>query len=244
VTGLLYSEWLKIATTRTLVWYLLGIVVVVGVSIAGQVATAPDSVLADVEGFVDVLEAATWASIFALLFGLIGVTGEYRHETITQTFLAAPVRERVVGAKLLVYAAAGLLLGVLALLIAVAMALPWLAAEGVDPALGERSVALFVIGLLGTTALWGALGVAFATVVPNQVAAIVSAFVWLLILETVLAGLAPDVARYSPRSAAGALMRVEGEEALSMWVGAAVTLVYVVALASIGSRLVIRRDVT
>jgi ABC-2 type transport system permease protein len=244
VSALLRSEWLKIRTTRTLVWYLLGIVVVVGVSIAGQVASAPDSVLADVEGFVDVLEAATWASIFALLFGLIGVTGEYRHETITQTFLAGPVRERVVGAKLLTYAGAGLLLGVLALLIAVAMALPWLAAEDVDPPLGERSVALFVVGLLGTTALWGALGVAFATVVPNQVAAIVSAFVWLLILETLLAGLAPDAARYSPRSAAGALMRVEGEGALSMWGGAAVTLVYIAALAALGSALVIRRDVT
>jgi ABC-2 type transport system permease protein len=218
--------------------------VVVGLTLAGQVASAPDSVLADIEGFVDVLEAATWASIFALLFGLIGVTGEYRHETITQTFLAVPVRERVVGAKLVTYAGAGLLLGVVALLITFGMALPWLAAEGVDPPLGERSVVLFVVGLLGTTALWGALGVAFATVVPNQVAAIVSAFVWLLILETVLAGLAPDVARYSPRSAGGALMRVEGEGALSMWEGAAVTLVYIAALAALGSRLVIRRDVT
>ena len=244
MTGLLGSEWLKIGTTRTLLWYLLGIVVVVGVTIAGQVTSAPDDVLSDVEGFVDVLEAATWVSLFALLFGLIGVTGEYRHETITQTFLAAPVRERVVGAKLLTYAGAGLFLGVVALVLTVAMALPWLAAKGVDPPLGERSVALFIIGLLGTTALWGALGVAFATVVPNQVAAIVSAFVWLLILETVLAGLAPDVARYSPRSAAGALMRVEGEDALSMWEGAAVTLFYIAGLAVLGSQLVIRRDVT
>jgi ABC-2 type transport system permease protein len=244
MTRLLQSEWLKIMTTRTLVWYLLAIIVVVGISVAGHVANAPDSVLGDDEGFVDVLEAATWASIFALLFGLIGITGEYRHETITQSFLAAPVRERVIGAKLLTYAGAGLLLGALALGIAGAMALPWLAAEGVDAQLGERSVVLFVVGLLATTALWGALGVAFATVVPNQVAAVVSAFVWLLILETVLAGLAPDVARYSPRSAGGALMRVEGEGSLSMWGGAAVTLGYIAALAALGSRLVVRRDVT
>jgi ABC-2 type transport system permease protein len=244
MTGLLRSEWLKIRTTRTLIWYLLGITVVVGISVAGQVASAPDIVLADVEGFVDVLEAATWASIFALLFGVIGITGEYRHETITQTFLAAPVRERVVGAKMLTYAGGGLVLGAVALLITVAMAVPWLAAKGVDAPLGERSVALFIVGLLGTAALWGALGVAFATVVPNQVAAIISAFVWLLILETVLAGLAPDVARYSPRSAGGALMRVEGDEALSMWGGAAVTLGYIAAFAALGSQLVIRRDVT
>jgi ABC-2 type transport system permease protein len=244
VTALLRSEWLKIRTTRTIIWYLLGITVVVGISVAGQIANAPDSVLVEVEGFVDVLEAAVWASIFALLFGLIGITGEYRHETITHTFLAAPVRERVVGAKLLTYAGAGLVLGVFALLIAVAMAVPWLAAKGIDAPLAERSVVLFVIGLLGATALWGALGVAFATVVPNQVAAIVIAFVWLLILESVLAGLAPDAARYSPRSAVGALMRVEGEESLSMWGGAAVTLGYIAVLAAVGSSLVIRRDVT
>jgi ABC-2 type transport system permease protein len=245
VTGLLDSEWLKIRTTRTVVWYLLGLVVIVGISVAGQVANAPDSVLESEVGFIDTLEASGWATLFALLFGIIGLTGEYRHETITQTFLATPVRDRVVAAKVVVYAAAGLLLGVFALLVTFAMALPWLAAKEVDPTLLDRDVGLFLLGLLATAALWGALGLAFASVVPNQAGAIVSALIWLLIIETIVSGLLPEIAPYTPGGAARGLMRSsDGDDLLPIWAAAAVSVGYVVALAVIGTRLVIRRDVT
>jgi ABC-2 type transport system permease protein len=243
VTALLGSEWLKIRTTRTAVWYLLGLVVVVGISVAGQIANAPDGVLESEVGFIDTLEVSGWATLFALLFGIIGLTGEYRHETITQTFLATPGRYRVVAAKVVVYAAAGLLLGVFALLVTLAMALPWLAAKEVDPTLLDHDVGLFLIGLLATAALWGALGLAFASVVPNQVGAIVSALIWLLIVETIVSGLLPEVAPYTPGGAARGLMR-EGDDLLPMWAAAAVSIGYVAALAVIGTRLVVKRDVT
>jgi ABC-2 type transport system permease protein len=243
VSALLLSEWLKIRTTRTLVWYLLGLVVIVGISVAGQVANAPMNVLASDEGFVDVLEASGWATFLALLFGIIGLAGEYRHETITHTFLATPVRERVVGAKVLAYGAAGLFLGVVAVVVTIAMAVPWLATKGVDPTFTDREVGLFLVGVLAAAALWGALGAAFAAVVPNQVGAIVIALVWLLIVEALLAGLFGEIARYSPGGASRGLMRTD-EDVLPMWSAAAVTLGYVVALGAVGARFVIRRDVT
>ena len=138
MSGLLRSEWLKIRTTRTLLWYLLGLVVLVGITVAGQVTSAPTDILESERGFVDVLQASGWATAFALLFGIIGVAGEYRHETITQTFLAAPVRERVIAAKLIVYAGAGLCVGLIALLVTFAMALPWLAAKDVEAGARHR----------------------------------------------------------------------------------------------------------
>ena len=244
MTGLLDSEWLKIRTTRTLLWYLLGLVVIVGIAVAGQVANAPDFVLESEEGFIDTLEASTAATFFTLLFGIIGMTGEYRHATITHTFLATPVRDRVVAAKVITYAGAGLLLGLFALLVTFAMALPWLAAKDADPALLDREVGLFLVGVLATAALWGALGSAFGSVLPNQVGAIVVALLWLLIIEHILAGLLPEIAPYTPGGAARGLMRIDGEDVLPMWSAAAVTLGYIVALAGIGARLVIRRDVT
>jgi ABC-2 type transport system permease protein len=244
MTRLLHSEWLKIRTTRTIVWYLLSLVVIVGIAVAGQVANAPDFVLESEEGFIDTLEASTAATFFTLLFGIIGITGEYRHETITHTFLATPVRERVVVAKVLIYAAAGLLLGLFAVLLTFAMALPWLAAKNADPTLLERDVGLFLVGVLATAALWGALGSAFGSVVPTQVGAIVIALIWLLIVENLVAGLLPEVAPYTPGGAARGLMRIDGEEVLPMWSAAAVTAGYVIALAVLGGRLVIRRDVT
>jgi hypothetical protein len=244
MTGLLGAEWLKIRTTRTLLWYLLGLVVIVGIAVAGQVANAPDIVLESEEGFIDTLEASTAATFFTLLFGIVGMTGEYRHATITHTFLATPVRDRVVAAKVITYAGAGLLLGLFALLVTFAMALPWLAAKDADPTLLDREVGLFLVGALAAAALWGALGSAFGSVMPNQVGAIVVALLWLLIVEHILTGLLPEIAPYTPGGAARGLMRIDGEDVLPMWSAAAVTLGYVVAFAGIGARLVIRRDVT
>jgi ABC-2 type transport system permease protein len=244
LTGLLSSEWLKIRTTRTALWYLLGLVVIVGIAVAGQVANAPDFILESEEGFIDTLEASSAATFFTLLFGIIGMTGEYRHETVTHTFLATPVRERVVVAKVLTYAGAGLALGVFAVLVTFAMALPWLAAKDADPTLLDRDVGLFLVGVLATAALWGALGIAFGSVFPNQVGAIVIVLVWLLIVENILFGLLPEVAPYTPGGAARGLMQIDGEDVLSMWSAAAVTIGYVFALAGIGARLVIQRDVT
>jgi ABC-2 type transport system permease protein len=244
MTGLLGAEWLKIRTTRTLLWYLLGLVVIVGIAVAGQVANAPDFVLESEEGFIDALEASTAATFFTLLFGIVGMTGEYRHATITHTFLATPVRERVVAAKVITYAGAGFLLGLFALLVTFAMALPWLAAKDADPTLLDREVGLFLVGALVAAALWGALGSAFGSVMPNQVGAIVVALLWLLIVEHIFTGLLPEIAPYTPGGAARGLMRIDGEDVLPMWSAAAVTLGYVVAFAGIGARLVIRRDVT
>lgn len=244
MTGLLGAEWLKIRTTRTILWYLLGLVVIVGIAVAGQVANAPDFILESEEGFIDTLEASTAATFFTLLFGIVGMTGEYRHATITHTFLGTPVRERVVAAKVITYAGAGLLLGLFALLVTFAMALPWLAAKDADPTLLDREVGLFLVGALAAAALWGALGSAFGSVMPNQVGAIVVALLWLLIVEHILTGLLPELAPYTPGGAARGLMRIDGEDVLPMWSAAAVTLGYVVAFAGIGARLVIRRDVT
>jgi ABC-2 type transport system permease protein len=244
LTSLLGAEWLKIRTTRTLLWYLLGLVVIVGIAVAGQVANAPDFILESEEGFIDTLEASTAATFFTLLFGIIGMTGEYRHATITHTFLATPVRDRVVAAKVITYAGAGFLLGLFAVLVTFAMALPWLAAKDADPTLLDRDVGLFLVGALATAALWGALGSAFGSVLPNQVGAIVVALLWLLIIEHILTGLLPEIAPYTPGGAARGLMRIDGEDVLPMWSAAAVTLGYVAAFAGIGARLVIRRDVT
>jgi cytochrome b len=124
------------------------------------------------------------------------------------------------------------------------MALPWLAAKDADPTLLDREVGLFLVGALAAAALWGALGSAFGSVMPNQVGAIVVALLWLLIVEHILTGLLPEIAPYTPGGAARGLMRIDGEDVLPMWSAAAVTLGYVVAFAGIGARLVIRRDVT
>lgn len=65
--------------------------------------------------------AADTSSLFVLVLGIVGITGEWRHRTIAGALLAAPDRLRFLAAKLLAYAVAGLVLS-LAVSLAVAAA--------------------------------------------------------------------------------------------------------------------------
>ena len=67
----------------------------------------------------------------ALLAGILGVAGEFRHQTITATLLAAPRRRRLLTAKVVVHAGLGILLAVVAAAVNLAVAIPWLAARDV-----------------------------------------------------------------------------------------------------------------
>ncbi len=67
----------------------------------------------------------------ALLLGILGTAGEFRHQTITSTLLAAPRRGRLVTAKVLVHAGLGAALAVVASAVNQAVAIPWLSYQDI-----------------------------------------------------------------------------------------------------------------
>ncbi len=107
---LIRSEFRKVSTVRG-PWLLLAagpLIVLAG--IAGLVQSGAD--LRDPATQNRALAHVGLAAVFTLVFGILAVAGEYRHATITDTYLTAPRRGRVAAAKLTVYALIGAAAGV------------------------------------------------------------------------------------------------------------------------------------
>ena len=241
MSGLLRSELLKLRTTRTSLGLLLALCALVALVVVVQLATG--SPFEEQESLADLLDVTSAAVLFALILGILPMSGEYRHGTATQTFLVTPRRERVVLAKLAASALAGFLVALAACALALAIGIAWLAAEGGSPSLGEDGGGEKLAGILAGSTLWAALGVGVAALVRNQVAAIVGTLLWLFVVEPLIGTLDDDVLDYLPNGAMAALLQIEGEEPVSRWAGAAIAAAYTVGFAVAGTVLVTRRDV-
>jgi len=233
------SELLKLRTTRTAVVLAVGLYVISLIAVVGSLILSDSldrSTQADLPG------SAGFAVLFAILFGILVMTGEYRHGTATPTFLATPRRERVVIAKTLAAAVGGLTLALSALVLVYVVAIPWLLVTGNSLLLFERHPLRMALGLIAASAIWGALGVGIGAVVRSQVGAMIGALVWFLILEPIVGHLSSRVSPYLPGAALGAMF--DGSEDLSAWTGVAVSLGYAAAFCLAGMLLTVRRDIT
>ena len=253
MTRLVRAELTKLRTTR-LLYGLAAAMTAFAVLTVIALATTPDierdpSLSADslpmlVGGPVTLLAGA------ALLLGILGMAGEFRHQTVTQTFLVTPDRGRVVAAKLVAYPLAGIALALVTLAVTAAVAAGWLAAKGITPSLPDARLGLAYgrmvgVALLGA-ALCGLVGVGVAALVRNQVAALVGVAVWVLVVEGLLMSLlnAPSSwAKWLPSAAAAAITSPGGVH-LSRLGGSLLLAGYALAFALVGTRLVVRRDIT
>jgi ABC-2 type transport system permease protein len=248
---LVRAELTKLATTRLIYGLAAAMAAFAALTVVGNVIIAGeqgDPLSAySLPGLV--AAPVTLLSGAALLLGILGMAGEFRHQTVTQTFLVTPDRGRVVAAKLVAYPLAGIALTLTILAFTAAVAAGWLAAKGITPSLaGAVWVALgqVLLGAVLAAGLCGLVGVGLAALVRNQVAALVGVAVWALVVEGLLMSLlnAPSSwAKWLPSAAAGALTNPGGGH-LSRLAGALLLAAYALALAAAGTRLVVRRDIT
>jgi hypothetical protein len=254
---LVASEWRKVATTK-LLWILavvsiafnaLGVVVLVLVapdSAAGLGAASP---LMDPGYITNVLASAGGASIFVLILGIIGMTGEYRHMTITSAFLATPRRGRVVAAKGLTYGLLGAAIALVNVGAMTALALVLLSGRQHAP-IEASSVLRIALGVMLGLAIYAVLGVSVGALIKNQVGAIVAAIVWVMLVESLLSVFVEGVGRWLPGGALSATMDVTSKADLTdanllpVWGGALVLLAYAVAFSTLATLTTVRRDIT
>ncbi|WP_435746721.1 ABC transporter permease [Nocardioides sp. SYSU DS0663] len=264
MSAALLAEYRKLVSTSTWWWLLLVMAAYLG--FIGLVMGFSMTVEVPAEAGVPAMDGAAAATttyslvsaigyVFPLVVGSLAITGEFRHRTITQSLLVEPRRSVLLAAKLLATVPLGLLYGVVGVAAIVAGSAPLLAwrGEGAYLAAGDTWEVL-LLGVL-VMALWAVIGVAFGSVVPNQVAAVVVILAFTQFVEPIariglgsvdaLAG----VAQFLPGAAADGLMgasffnELGTGDLLPRWAALLVLLGYAVGLAALGRVTTLRRDV-
>jgi ABC-2 type transport system permease protein len=242
---LVAAEWLKLRTTRILWATVPTVVLLSAVAVAGLVLSSEAAGVALLEPTEGVRQAALHlTSTGAVLVIVLGITisaGEYRTQTATDTFLTTPRRSRLVAAKLAIGAILGLALGALGAVLGLPVAYLLFEADGTAFPAGSGEVWLTLGGVVLYASLFAILGVAFGSLVRNQVVAIVSALTFVLLLEQLLTQSGASVAEWFPGNAGAAVVRTPGEF-LEPGAGAALLLAYAMAIALAGLIVVVRRD--
>lgn len=195
--------------------------------------------------------------LFVLLLGILVVTSEFHHQTVTTTFLTTPRRTAVVLAKLVASTLFGALLWLITTVLTIPATMVFLASEGVPHHLGDRAVIQAILLNLLAYVLWGIFGVGFGVLIRSQIGATVTAVV-LYLLGTAAAGLVFALLQQWLQqdwiqklqvivpSIASQLM-ITGSELPGnppQWVGAAVLIGYAVVTGVIGTLIVRKRDIS
>jgi ABC-type transport system involved in multi-copper enzyme maturation permease subunit len=262
------AEFRKFFTTR--MWWGMAIAMfVAGAGLAvlfGFLLTQPPSATAQAQGIPTGTPEQIANSVYTgglqvgylltLVIGVMQIGSEYRHKTITSTFLGTPKRARVMGAKVIALLGIGAVYGIISLVGSVIAGAIVLNARGFEPfPTGEvyRTLALSLL-VLG---LWALIGLGAGILIPNQVAALLISVGVAWIVEP-LAGFGlsfwdwgrEHIAQYLPSQATQAMVSgvtQTGERAVQplVWWAAALVLVgYAAVLAGFGSWRTVRSDIS
>lgn len=254
----LRSEAVKFFTTRLWLWLGLTVAGLTGLLTFLIVNSMDDAGESFSDGFTaaDLAEVVSYTSpiayVVAAVFGIIGLTGEYRHQVITPTFLAVPRRWNVLLSKLVLHGAVGSVCGLVFVVVHAAVAFPVLDGKGYDISLGDQVVAGSFRGVVLVSALFGMFGVAVGALLRNQAFAITATVIYLFVVENILVVIrsVSDYYPYLPGGAARAVMyediQLETDEIELLTAGqsAVVLLAWALALATLGWLITLNRDVT
>lgn len=267
------SEFAKIFTVR--MWWVLLIVLVgyvgftsgllagvfggLGDKLAasgGNVPKIPDAGLPPIIYSI----ASSIGYVFPVLFGTLATTTEFRHQTLTPTFLAQPRRGVVLGAKFVALAVIGATYGIAALIASVGLGASILTATGHSAALGDVDTWALFARVILAMAIWAIIGVGLGALIPSQVAAIVIVLAFTQFIEPILRLVASSwewtagIGQFLPGAASDALVgssifttlgsATGGTQSLEWWQGGLVLLALAMVAGGIGYLTSWRKDVT
>jgi ABC-type transport system involved in multi-copper enzyme maturation permease subunit len=258
VIDLVAAEFLKLRSTRTALGLLVAAVLVSLVPAILVLVFAPAEFLEDesVGGIGLFVAGATIVPLLGLVFGILSMTNEYRHGTITYSYLVTPRRARVILAKLAVCFVVGVVVLALVGFLLTLTALVGYEVRGLELKTGtlfEDGVALTIVLVLLAAGLMASFGVGLGALFRNQPATVAGTLIWALAVESIVVGLKPRVGQYLPFAvldqvvAGGVTIGAETEAAqigLSRPEAFLISLAYIAVVSVAAVYTTMRRDVT
>lgn len=191
---LLKAELLKLRTTRTFA-------AVVGFSAAFSIVLAVLGASVGKGVAAHDLFTNNAITYVIVLLGAIGMTGEWRHRTITSTILAAPDRVRLLSAKAMASSAAGVVLVLVVSVVTMIAGTIALKASG-HPTLGVGGLADVLWRNLAVATVLGVFGVAIGALVRNQIVTVVGLIAVAAVLEPGVFDASHAVGQFGPLATA------------------------------------------
>ena len=193
--------------------------------------------------------------LLLLTIGILQIGSEYRHKTISSTFLTTPRRVQAMLAKVVALLVIGALYGLISIVSSVGVGATVLKLAGHDPFPSSEVFRTMALSLL-VLGLWGLIGLGVGILIKNQVAALLIGIGVAWIVEPV-AGLllgfwdfgAEHIVKYLPSQATSAVVNsvTQGGQQvarLEWWAGALVLAAYAAVLAGFGIWRTLREDVS
>jgi ABC-2 type transport system permease protein len=250
VINLIRAEFLKLRTTQVWFWLLLASVAVSSLIVIA--AFASHNSIRTTQDVADVFSSAATSDIAVFILGILGVTTEFRYQTITPTVLATPSRWAIVSAKMITYGLVGAAYSAICVAVQIAIAVPWISAKGLHISLTDGNIPHSLIGVFVVVALYGVIGLGVGALLKNQIVAVSVGLLFLLVLENIVLAI-PKVKNAYPFTPAGASSAIvttsstadfNGVTLLSTAGGVIALVLWAVIPAVLGASITMNRDIT
>ena len=195
----------KLRTTQVWFWLLLAALALASFLTIGPIASGA---IKDSGDLADLFAGAATSYLPVFVLGVLGVTTEYRHQTITPAVLATPARWALVTAKMITYLLVGAAYAALCVLVQLAISVPWLSAKDIDVTLGSNQVPRALVSVFAVVGVFGIVGIGVGALVKNQIVAVSVGIIVIQVVNPLLGddpegprGLSVHAVRRAQRSA-------------------------------------------
>ena len=209
--NLIKSEVLKTRSTQVWLWMILPAVALTSLTTIGQsydlVQNYHNGLRQDLN-YYGLFTALANGGVALLVIGILGLTTEFRHKTITPTLLATPNRWLLLAGKSISYVLFALFYAIVCLIVNFAIATIWLNAANVPVDLGH-GVIPGIIKAFVSLVVTAIFGLGLGALVRNQAAAMVIGIFYFSIIDGLLSVIPWErrvIYRYTPGASLGAFV--------------------------------------